>query len=74
MPCEAKKCPSLSQFFADHVLRRLPLINYNITERKTKGEKLSGRYCVDKFDGNKFPRTHQMIDKYKQKDKELVEK
>ena len=55
-------------------LRRLQLISSEITERNIEREILSEIYCVNKLDGNIFPLTYQMIDKYQRKDKELVNK
>ena len=37
-------------------------------------ENLPGHYCFDKLDGDTFPLTYQMIDKYQWKDIELVDK
>ena len=49
-------------------------MNYDAEESKTTREHLAERYCVEKLDSDTFPLAYRMIDKYKCKDKELVEK
>ena len=55
-------------------LNRVLLINSYIIEINITRGNLSERYCVDKFYSDAFSLTYLMIDKYKRKDKELVDK
>ena len=55
-------------------LSRIPLINSDVTEIKITGGDLDQIYCVHKLYGNSFPLTHQTIDKYQPKHKQLVAK
>ena len=50
------------------------LINSDIKEIEIAKEHLSERFCVDKLDSDKFPLTHQTIDKYQRKGKNISEK
>ena len=59
---------------AADALSRLILINSDVKKKQITRENLSERYCVSKLDRDTFPLTYLMIDKYKRKDKELVEK
>ena len=59
---------------AADALSRLPLINSDVTESNDTREQLSESYGVDQLDGDTFPLTHQTINKYQCKDKEMVEK
>ena len=52
----------------------IPLVNSDITEGGNTRVTLTGSYCVNKLYSDTFPLTYQNIDKYKQKDKELVSK
>ena len=49
-------------------------MNSDVTERNSTRGTLDESYCVNKFDGNAFQQTYQIIDKYQWKDKELLEK
>ena len=55
-------------------LRRTPLIKSDVTEGNITRETLSESYCADKVDGDTFPLTYRIIDKYQWKYKELVDK
>ena len=59
---------------AADALSRLMLINSCIKEKDTTTGHLSESYCVEKLDSNTLPLTYQTIDKYKRKDKNIVEK
>ena len=59
---------------ASDSLRILTLINYGVTDINIITKKLTESYCFNKLDGGTLPLTHQMIDKYQCKDKELVDK
>ena len=55
-------------------LDRLLLINSDVTDCNITWEQLAESYGVDQLDGNTFPLTHQTINKYQRKYKELVPK
>ena len=55
-------------------LRSIPFINSYVTERNITNENLADSYCDNKLDGDMFPLTYQIIDKYQQKYEELVAK
>ena len=55
-------------------LSRLPLMNYDVIERKITREHLAERYCVDKLDSDTLSLIYQSIDKCQRKDKILEEK
>ena len=59
---------------AADALSRLMLINSCIKEKDTTTGHLSESYSVEKLDSNTLPLTYQTIDKYKRKDKNIVEK
>ena len=59
---------------AADALSRLPLIKSDVTESDVTREQLAESYCVDQLDGDTFPLTYRMINKYQRKDKEMVEK
>ena len=59
---------------ATAALNRLPLIKSGVTESDVKCEQLAESYGVDQLDGDTFPLTYRMINKYQRKDKEMVEK
>ena len=44
-------------------------INSDATGSVDTRETLAENYCIDKLDGDIFPLTYQIIDKYQQKDK-----
>ena len=50
-------------------LIKIPLINYDATERENTRKTSYENYCVDKLYGNMLPLTYLIIDKYQQKDK-----
>ena len=53
---------------------RMPLLNYDVTESNITREQLAEIYGVDQLDGDTFPLTYQMKNKYQRKDKNLVKK
>ena len=55
-------------------LSRLPLINSDAIESNISRKYLSECYCVDKLNSDTLPPTYQTLDKYKLKDKNMVEK
>ena len=54
-------------------MSRIPLIDYEVTERDITREQLAEIYSVDQLDGDTFPLIYRTINKYQRKDKELVE-
>ena len=59
---------------AADTLCRLSLSNSDVEERKITKERSAESYCVNKLYIDTFPLTYITIDKYRCKDKNLVEK
>ena len=59
---------------AAEALSRIPLIDYEVTERDITREQLAEIYSVDQLDGDTFPLIYRTINKYQRKDKNMVEK